>query len=501
MHGKEFNDLNSAEERWRSYGQKQWIREYHRFGRMIFDIWLRSSLTTQQSRKLIIDLPGNHDLGLGEGIRLPARQRFNVFFGDGNRIDVIGNHSFVSIDTVSLSAKGQMDPRTGAQIMGNDKHNREVWEPVEEFLHNANALKSRAIDRALRTQHGLPEYEPQESIVYDLDDPHARTMTTQFQNISNIPSIVLTHIPLHRAPGTPCGPLRERFPPSTQAKDGTLLGKDEQNAIPYEAGYQYQNVLTASVSNEIVNLVSDVSHVFSGDDHDYCDVLHSQYTSKQGGIREITVKSISWAMGVRHPGFQLVSLWNPVDLAGKSLDPKSATEGTIQSHRCLLPDQLSIFIRYSWLLLITLVALLLNASRPGAALSEDLSNPILPVNRNGISSENLREISRAQKRSNAHSSTHSSSSLSADQQSGLASRGGAGRPSRSTSPGYGIPCEEISSLSKGTKMGWNDIELGSFKVGRGASNGLLAKFFIFRRHMGQVALPVLTWYAYLLWNS
>ena len=95
----EKTELVSKDREWRRYGQDYWLKEYRRFGRIFFDTWLRNGAPPrvwQRGRKFIASLPGNHDLGLGIGIRLPARQRFTAFFGDENRIDVIGNHSFVS---------------------------------------------------------------------------------------------------------------------------------------------------------------------------------------------------------------------------------------------------------------------------------------------------------------------------------------------------------------------------------------------------------------------
>ncbi|KAI7575251.1 hypothetical protein KC346_g19991 [Hortaea werneckii] len=63
-------------------------------------------------------------------------------------------------------------------------------------------------------------------------------------------------------------------------------------------------------------------------------------------------------MGVRRPGFLLVSLWNPVDADGKTI---GTPRPTLQTHLCLLPDQLNIFIDYALLLALTLAILLVRA--------------------------------------------------------------------------------------------------------------------------------------------
>ena len=516
--GATATELESKEIQWRSYRQGFWMQEYYRFGRIFFDTWRRSHPERSRQafgRRLIVDLPGNHDLGLGGGIRVPARRRFNVFFGQGNRIDVIGNHTFVSVDTVSLSAKGQIDVDTGTQGILDDAHIREVWEPADEFLHNANTAKARAIERTLRAQKGLAETEAQEPTVYDLEDPLSRTLQLRDTNGTDFPSIILTHVPLHRPPGTPCGPLREHFPPSKKINEGETLEKDEPNAIPYQAGNQYQNVLTPAVSSEIVDLVGDVSHAFSGDDHDYCDVTHREYTSKHGGIREITVKSISWAMGVRHPGFLLVSLWNPVDEHGKAIGSEAAKQGTLQTHLCILPDQLSIFIRYVLLFMLTLVALFVNAyrsSRGGRDPSDSkMSEPLLPITRKDSPNSLSQDSGHAQRRSEAHVSSQSFSSSTSEHRTGLAPRTAAtGRASsRSTSPGWGIPPDEVGVGEDAAAANWKDVDLNgtagtstSSRRRRASSTGrIMATFWIFQRDLAQVALFVLTWYLYLLWTS
>lgn len=494
----------SDEERWRKYGQQFWMKEYHRFSHVFFDTWSQvqsRSPGLPYGRRMIVDVPGNHDLGLGNGIRLPARNRFNAFFGAGNRIDVLGNHSFVSLDTVSLSAKGQANLATGATASTNEAHSRAIWEPVDEFLHNANAIKSRAIMSYLRTQNGLPEYEPQDLEVMNLADPAARALPAQSADYSGFPAIVLSHVPLYRAPETPCGPLRERFPPSKLSADGTLPEKDERNAIPYAAGKQYQNVLTPAVTKEIVDLVSDITHAFSGDDHDYCEVVHREYTSKGSGIREITVKSISWAMGVRHPGFQMVSLWNPVDADGKSTNP-NAGESTVQSHLCLLPDQLSIFIRYALLLPPTIIALVIHAFRSAndqlARRKQEASSPLLPLVRSGTATS-------YHDGDPPGTGTHSSSSSSGQNVlNGNLSTRTAGRQSRVPSPGYGIPNGDSAALPpKDSGLTWKEIELdrGAFDTRRrvGGSHG--GAFARFRHSMAWVAAVVLSWYIYLLRTS
>lgn len=403
--GREWStqSTKSPEERWRRYGETFWLREYERFGRIFLQKPAPGSGCLQTTGaadgscrvapRIIASLPGNHDLGLGSDIQLPVRDRFNAFFGEGNRVDVIGNHTFVSVDTVSLSAKDAGRGQPPAQAVGNvNDGNENVWRPAQDFLNDLERKMAQAaarevrflggaapgVEAGARATGGKERYRHEVGVPGD-GQPQIQARVEVTGRSTEFPTIVLTHIPLYRDAGTRCGPLRERWPPSETTDDG---GSDERNAIEIQKGYRYQNVLTPSLSQEILDKAGGVGggrngvvYAFSGDDHDHCDVAHTRYSRSAGQgqagtgkatakIREITVKSISWAMGVRRPGFVMASLWNPIDLRGEgqqmSSDVGAVPEGerqTIQTHLCLLPDQLGIFVRYAWLLVVTVVAL------------------------------------------------------------------------------------------------------------------------------------------------
>lgn len=513
----------SSDPRWSRYGEDFWVKEYKRFGSIFFNEWLRRGSEGYHAdihRKLSASLPGNHDLGLGNGIRIPVRKRFNAFVGEGSRIDVIGNHTFVSLDTVSLSAKGQPDPATGRQgATDGDGLNREIWGPVDEFLANIKETKTRTIGRAIRLQNSRIENSLLFHEVLDIQDPLiTKSVHTAYTPKADLPSIVLTHVPLYRAAGIPCGPLRERLPPSTKpSEDGEYLQNDPQNAIKVEAGVQYQNVLTPEISNEIIDKVGDVEFVFSGDDHDYCEVVHRRYTSRRGGIREITVKSFSWAMGVRKPGFLMLSLWNPLDKQDRSTshftkdskhdsNPKQQ-HPTIQTHLCLLPDQLAIFIRYAILLFITLLSLFIHAVRTTKhhTGSSTLTNSnILPL------------TSKHKSDTPPPSPQRASKNLS--QSGGLAVRSTANR-TRSASPkaGYRYPGttssinadslhddpldERWGRPSADDRDVWNEVSIGdsdSSKRKAGVVPRIRAVGREFRRTVLIVGIPVVAWYFYLV---
>ncbi|KAK1013995.1 hypothetical protein LTR91_000141 [Friedmanniomyces endolithicus] len=399
--------------RWSAWGQRQWETDYARFVRIFFDtdqlyphnrrqlfaaysiaadeVSIENgarNITEQQyatsggkQRRVLASLPGNHDIGLGMGVQLPVRDRFQLLFGETDRIDVIGNHTFVSVDTPSLSAFDQFLPEGGETQPAKAAELEHIWQPTSRFLENVRLPASKVVSDALHQYYPMGNNaRGHNHSVEDAYDPdHQPTLSDRAEETllakPDLPVILLTHVPLYREPDTDCGNFRERG-----------------RAIRVAAGYQYQNVVAQSLSNSLINHVSaagPIAHVFSGDDHDYCDVTHrynlklAGQTGDDGGtkgsilrnVKEITVKSFSWAMGVRRPGFQLVSLWNPVDEQGNTLGTPLPT---VQSHLCLLPDQLSIFLDYALVLGVTLVVLLLRAVAVGLRYRLDADDEETP---------------------------------------------------------------------------------------------------------------------------
>lgn len=444
----------SEDKQWKKYGDNFWLREYDRFGSIFFGHWGDAGMAPRQGqpgRKLIAGLPGNHDLGFAAGIRTNVRKRFNAYFGDGNRIDVVANHTFVSIDSVSISA------------LGHAAGSEDIWKPTQDFLDQAQAEKKRAVARVLRERKGLPPNPLYKHTVVGGDAMGKAKLPVADAGDAEFPTVLLTHVPLYRAEGTPCGPLREHWPPTEPPKGQTdPVFPDDRNAIAVRGGYQYQNVLTKDVSKDVTEKIGNIEYAFSGDDHDYCEVVHRGYQSGgHSGIREITVKSISWAMGVRKPGFVMLSLWNPVDSAGEPLSTEP--EPTLQSHLCLMPDQLGVFIRYALLFGLSLAVLVIRAAAVKFKASSPASNPndapILPVTNSSSSSAehekkmlaSAAEARRATRTDSigAGASNSSTSHSSSDAKTGLSSRGGssgssiggggAASPVPSGGGGYGLP--------------------------------------------------------------
>ncbi|KAI5846863.1 hypothetical protein BZA05DRAFT_405687 [Tricharina praecox] len=325
---------------WRKNGMEYWIEEFRRF---------EGIFGAPAGVRMKRGMPGNHDLGFGGGVKLSARGRFSAFFGEGNDRWTAGNHTWVMVDAVSLS--NEADP--------------EIYAEVHEFLDGLDTV----------TEGGGKWPQVVESNPVAATPPPPTTPPTSQQ-----PTVLLTHVPLYREKGTPCGPLREK---------GT--------AIPIWKGYQYQNVLTQELSSTLLKK-THAKYVFSGDDHDACDVTHMY--GPQGLVREWTVKSISWTMGVRRPGFEMVSMWNPgtttttteapplpLDDDAPARVPETPAEltarlgpdderntehlappppevhgdqDTLHSHLCLLPDQIGIFLTYLKCLAVTVMIVCLN---------------------------------------------------------------------------------------------------------------------------------------------
>ncbi|KAJ6587057.1 Metallo-dependent phosphatase-like protein [Mycena vulgaris] len=218
-------------------------------------------------------IPGNHDTGLGisEQFSKKAAARYISHFGPLNNRITIANHTIILLDAPSL-----VEEDFQRSSKGNSYSN---WQPVPGGPIELVQLFSKS--------------ETQD------------------------PVVLFTHIPLSRSDGASCGPNRER---------GT---------IRRGVGFGYQNTLPNTASDFVLTSLQP-SLVFSGDDHDYCEYMHS---FNSGGApkqaREVTVKSLSMAMGIRRPGFQLLSLVPPHSMQGSSSHADSL---------CLLPDQLGIYL-------------------------------------------------------------------------------------------------------------------------------------------------------------
>ncbi|GJE94459.1 Metallo-dependent phosphatase [Phanerochaete sordida] len=245
-------------------------------------------------------IPGNHDVGIGgvqAGFSEKAYERYTTHFGPLSQRLEVANHTLLMINAPGL---------------------------VEE--DHERSTSGLSYQRWAATHPGGP-------IAFIQDSAAAK------RQMGDTPVVLLTHIPLARPGTADCGPLRER---------GT---------IRQGTGYGYENTLSAQASQLVLESIRPAV-VFSGDDHDYCEVRHPLPASddvplsEDSEVKEVSVKSFSMAMGVRRPGFQLLSL----------APPSSVPAGTpaFADAPCILPDQLGIYLAvYVPLIVLSVLALLL----------------------------------------------------------------------------------------------------------------------------------------------
>ena len=375
-------------EDWAKYNRAYWEQEFIRFNK-IFPVF--------PGRRSIRSLAGNHDLGFGNGVNEGVVNRFKSFFGDTSSVHTFGNHTFVLIDSVSLE----------------NTQNPKIYEPARRFLDEFSA----SIPSPRKLLQQSPEVRS--SKVYDADKggPPEKISAP----IAPLPKILLTHVPLYRLPNTPCGPLRE--------------GSSYGGTIPLRGGFQYQNVLQDETSTDILKKVQPIL-VASGDDHDYCEVLHAGAT---GMVKEITVKSISMSMSMRRPGFLMLSLWNPVK---EAVVDGGNDASTVQSRLCLLPDQVGIWKTYILLFGITKFAVTLSIVWAWFRRRKSKGDePLLPLSQDeaarlkrGFVSGSVEYAVSSGSSNGSAISTRSSASSHGSPGSSRSHYGGYGIPSTTSSP-------------------------------------------------------------------
>ncbi|KAI8975796.1 hypothetical protein BD414DRAFT_423665 [Trametes punicea] len=265
-------------------------------------------------------VPGNNDVGLNvePAAARQARQRFTSHFGSLNQRVILRNHTLVMLDAAGLVEEDYM--RAAKYI------DYEHWSPIP----NGPVEFVRSLQNEAETR----------------------------------PTVLFTHIPLHRPDRASCGPLREK---------GT---------IHRGVGPGYQSTLGKKTTAFLLQTLQP-SMVFSADDKDYCDYLHvppksldteganaSQVNITPNNVREVTLKAFSPSSGIRYPGFQLLSLTNSLEANTHALADKA----------CFLPAYISVYSwRYAPLFLLTTLALILLRLRKSRA-------PYLPMHarRNGF---------------------------------------------------------------------------------------------------------------------
>lgn len=173
----------------------------------------------------------------------------------------------------------------------------------------------------------------------------AATPDTSFSTLprSEPTRLLFSHIPLFRPAGSHCNKL--------SATHGVLresYGAIEQGVDLYAS---YQNTIAQPVTDWLLDRVAP-KLIFSGDDHDHCEVTHALPGTSRSDATELTVKAFGITGGVRHPGFARVGLaWD-----SQMQHPRA------EATPCLLPDQIAIWTHIYPLALLC-IALLLAVDR------------------------------------------------------------------------------------------------------------------------------------------
>lgn len=126
----------------REWEDDKWMKEFARF---------QQTFPASRAKNLLTTIPGNHDIGISEGIRYEVFARFEKHFGKTSIALDAGEWEIVVLDTVALSSS---DSRISS---------------------------------------------------------HARSFMTDLKKSKrdDKPRILVTHVPLYRPIDSPCGPLRE----------------------------------------------------------------------------------------------------------------------------------------------------------------------------------------------------------------------------------------------------------------------------------------------------
>ncbi|VEU20518.1 DEKNAAC101292 [Brettanomyces naardenensis] len=284
----------------REWDDTNWFEEYARFHRVF---------NKQSKNRAYMQVPGNHDVGFGSGIRYDRYKRFVTYFGDANTYITLGNHSIVLLDTVSLS----------------DTENIMVSKSSTEFL---NSLE---------------------------DDNHPS---------KQYPRIVITHVPLYRSPDLlTCGPFRESTRPFP-----IVRGNQYQTVIDYTftrhiLDWIKPKLVLSGDDHDYCHVRHPINRPgLNKEDHTYEE---GKASIGKDFADEITVKSSAMTGGIKRPAVQLLSLWNPdgtdknpaVSEPWEETGSQTILHDTFESELCYLPDFLRPLIWYGILAAFSFVSL------------------------------------------------------------------------------------------------------------------------------------------------
>ncbi|PWN52812.1 hypothetical protein IE53DRAFT_384747 [Violaceomyces palustris] len=317
----------------------------------------------------VIFMAGNHDLGLpkargqtvSEYLDPRAKGRFSGHFGlpvdkDGFLTSgpTANDNSSPQDDTRRQFKKWSLNARVlitldGTQGSGKPTHEliivnaqdlvgmQRVGGPFSSRLpSNSGKLEGPLLEDAKE------RFRETYRFVEELGHDSARDM--------GLARILFSHVPLYREWDVKGCDLPSRYSSHGVRREADL-SKSDREARGIRQGTDrystYQNLLGKEVSSWLLENIRP-SAVFSGDDHDHCERVHSVDDAshpsdrgrvdgfRAGEIPELTVKSISMTEGVRKPGFARLSLFPPPA-------PSSSATPSMSYVPCTLPDQIGIW--------------------------------------------------------------------------------------------------------------------------------------------------------------
>ncbi|PVZ97491.1 hypothetical protein BB558_006556 [Smittium angustum] len=197
----------------------------------------------EKKRSKILYAGGNHDYGSGNTIDVASYKRFVNRISDVNYSVEVGNYVLVVIDTI-----------------GYESNNIDISSKTKSFIESVRKGK------LLFTKIPTLNYINQST---NLESAHIKLTYYPYLEYPEKSVLLFTHVPLWRPSGTYCGKLRQ----------------GRKKSINDGVGYQYSNLVGKNASEYILQTIKP-EVVFSGDDHDNCEIAH---LVNNKAIKEVTL--------------------------------------------------------------------------------------------------------------------------------------------------------------------------------------------------------------------
>lgn len=318
----------TAREPWYAL-QRRWERLFHGIA------VVRNAWSPRSPRALpALVVPGNHDIGLPDaqtGQPTTANAAAAEWFREAFAPHVDATYTLANTTRASWNARIPIAVRGNEpthELVLVDALNLVSMQPLLALPFDAGgahlaAAKARAPDTAAMI----------DALGAELEQPGWHPMR-----------ILFSHVPLARGADE-----RSCDVPWHSAQHG-VRRESHRARVPGGAILQggdlartYQNLVQPDISAWVLDAVQPAA-VFSGDDHDHCEVVHRarrQRAAHDGGVPgfapddvpELTVKSMSMLEGVRRPGY-----------AWLTLDVQSDGMPSVAYTPCLLPDQVGLWL-------------------------------------------------------------------------------------------------------------------------------------------------------------